>query len=236
MKKVLFVSLGILFSPFSFSQKMSREEFMKDSTAIMRPKLVRPQIKFDNRLTFYEGQTLAINGFDAGVLLKEKLRLTLGYYKLNEDLNAFKETIDSIDVGHRIKIEYGTINTEVIYRNTRYFSLGMPLEIGFGKSELKFLNTAKDEVTKTESGFLAMAHFGLSATFKPIRSIGLKGMVGYRKTIFNQQKDFLFDGIFTSLGLNVDFREIIKDVKMIRLKNRYHHGREIENAVDMITD
>jgi hypothetical protein len=218
------------------AQKLSKEEFMRDSAAIMKPKLVRPQVKFDNRLTFYEGQTLAINGFDAGVLLKDKMRLTLGYYKLDDDLNAFKQTIDSIDVGRLIKIEYGALNTEIIYLDKRYFSLGMPLEIGAGINQLKYKNFTTDQITKVEKGFIAMAHFGLSATFKPIRWVGLKGMVGYRKTIFNQTKEFNFDGIFTSLGLNVDFREIIKDIKMIRLKKRYKRGNNIENAVDLITD
>src|SRR5436190_4296002 len=163
MNRILFLSLPILFSQTYFAQKMSKEQFLKDSAEIMRPKLVRPQVKFDNRLTFYEGQTLAINGFDAGVLLKDKMRLTLGYYKLDDDLNAFKETIDSVDIGRRIRIEYGTINTEIIYQNTRYFSLGMPLEIGVGKSELKYVDVISDQVTKKESGLLAMALFGLSA-------------------------------------------------------------------------
>jgi hypothetical protein len=218
------------------SQNLSKEQFLKDSAAIAGPKLVRPQVKFDNRLTFYEGQTLAINGFDAGVLLKDKMRITLGYYRMNDDLNAFKQTIDSVDIGRLINLNYGALNTEIIYLNTRYFSLGMPLEIGAGMTELKYKNFTTDQITRTDKGLIAMAHFGLSATFKPIRWVGLKGMVGYRKTVFNQVEDFNFDGIFTSIGLNVDFREIIKDIKMIRLKKKYKRGNQIENAVDLITD
>jgi hypothetical protein len=236
MKTSALVLLFSIFCSVSMSQKLSKAQFTEDSLKIMRPKLVRPQFKFDNRLTWYEGQTLVINGLDAGVLLKDKLRFTLGYYSLNDDLNAFKETIDSIDVGRLIKINYGSLNCEFIYKDARFFSLGMPLEIGVGQNELKYKNFETDEIYKKEKGFLAIAYFGLSATFKPIRWIGLKGIVGYRKSIFNQVKDFNFDGLFTSLGLNIDFREIVKDVQMFNLKKKYKRGNNISNAVDLITD
>ncbi len=235
MKKYLFI--GALFiTTAQQAQNLTTEQFLKDSAIIVAPKMIRPQVRFDNRFTMYEGQSLSINGFDAGVLLKDKLRVTLGYYKLDEDLNAFKETIDSVDVGRLIKIEYGSLNTEVIYMDRRYFALGMPLEIGVGQSELKYKNFTSGAITKIESGLLAIAHFGLSGTFKPIRWIGLKALVGYRKTIYNQQKEFKFDGLFTSLGVNFDFREIIQDIKMMRLKKKYRRGNRISNAVDIITD
>jgi hypothetical protein len=216
--------------------QQNREQFIKDSTAIMQVRLVRPQFKLDNRVTWYEGQSLGLTGFDVGVLLKEKLRLTLGYYQLNENLNAFKRTIDSNDLGSLVNINYGALNTEFIYKNTRFISLGMPLEFGFGQNELRYKNFTTDEVYKTQRGFLAMAHFGMSGTFKPIRWIGLKGIIGYRKSIYNQVKDFNFDGIFFSLGLNLDVREIIKDIQMYNLKKRYKRGNNLGNAVDLITD
>lgn len=218
------------------AQKFDKADFIRDSLEIVKVKLVRPQVKFDNRLTFYEGQSLAINGFDVGVLLKDKMRLTLGYYRLNEDLNILKRTIDSIDIQRSIKIQYGAINTEIIYLDKRYFSLGLPLEIGIGYSQFKRLNYLTDQIINSQEGFLAMAHFGLAATFKPLRWIGLKGILGYRKTIFNQVSNFQFDGLFTSLGLNIDFHEIMSDIRMLRLKKKYHRGNPIENAVDIISD
>jgi hypothetical protein len=203
---------------------------------IMKPKLVRPQFKFDNRVTFYQGQSLFITGYDAGVLLKNKLRVALGYSGLNEDLNAFKETIDSVDVGRLIRIEYGSINIEFNYLDTRFFSLGMPLELAGGYNILRFKNFTTGEIYKTEEGILALSHFGLSGTFKPIRWFGLKGTVGYRKMLFNQVKEFDFNGFFTSLGFNVDFREIITDMMMYRLMKRHKRGNNVSNAVDLISD
>src|SRR3954469_19725258 len=86
------------------SQTRNQDDFVRDSLKIMSPKLVRPQAKFDNRQTIFRGQSLEITGFDAGVLLKDKLRITLGYYSLENDLNYFRQTIDSIDVGKNIQL------------------------------------------------------------------------------------------------------------------------------------
>lgn len=222
----------------AYSQtKAEKKAFIKDSTYIMRVKMVRPQFRIDNRNIFVKGEVITINGFDAGVLLKDKLRLTLGYYTLNNKLSAYKKTIDNVEYEREIKLNYGSLNSEFIYKNTRFFSLGMPLEIGFGKNTLYYINPAGERVGESKSGALMITDFGLSVTFKPIRWIGLKGIIGYRKTVFNQVKDFDFDGICTSIGLNIDIREIVKDVQMFRLKKKYRKKfNSIETAVDLITD
>ena len=216
--------------------QQQNSDFERDSIKLSRPKLVRPQFKFDNRVTFYEGQSLFLRGYDAGVLLKNKLRIALGYSGLNEDLNAFKETIDSVDVGRLIKIDYGSLNIEFEYLETRFFSLGMPLELAGGYNVLRFKNFTTDEIYKTEEGVLLLSHFGLSGTFRPIRWFGLKGTAGYRKMLFNQVKEFAFDGFFTSLAFVVDFREIITDIQMYRFMKRHKRGNRISNAVDLISD
>jgi hypothetical protein len=219
--------------------KLSRKEkaqFIKDSTEIVRVRIVRPQLRLDNRNLFYKNQSINVSGIDAGVLLKDKLRLTVGYYTLSNNLTSYEKIIDNEKYDRRLKLQYGSLNTEMVYKNTRYFSLGMPLEFGFGKNQLQYKHSVTEELYASESGFVILSDFGLSATFKPIRWIGLKGMIGYRKTLFNQVKDFRFDGLFTSVGLNVDIREIIKDMQLFRLKRKYKKGNAVETAVDLITD
>lgn len=224
-------------TPFIHAQKkLNKKQFIKDSIEIMRPKLVRPQFKIDNRLVFYKKQSIPLNGIDAGVLLKSKLRVTLGYYWLNDNLSHFKSTVNGADIDRHLALKYASINTEFIFKNTRFFSLGMPLEFSFGRNELTYKDYVNNETFSRDWGFIMMTDFGLSATFKPLRWIGIKGMAGYRKTLFNQVKGFQFDGFFTALGLNVDFREIIKDVRMFNLKRKHNRGNSISNAVDLITD
>lgn len=232
----LFLSSCISCFPLLSQTKRDRAQFVKDSVHIMRVKLVRPQFRLDNRNLLFKGQALNVSGVDAGVLLKNKLRITLGYYSLSNALNYYEKVINDETYQRQLKLQYGSLNTEIIYRNMRYLSLGMPLEFGLGTNSLTYQNRDNGSIYSRESGFVFLSDFGLSATFKPIRWIGLKGIVGYRKTLFNQVKDFRFDGLFTSIGLNVDLREIIKDVQMFNLKRRYKKGNSVENAVDLITD
>ncbi|MBL7932521.1 MAG: hypothetical protein JNL60_11500 [Bacteroidia bacterium] len=212
------------------------DNFIKDSLAIAKIKLIRPQLKFDNRVNFYGKQGLPITGFDAGVLLANKLRLTLGYYKMADRLKDDQYVKNDTAFGTLIRLEYGSFNTELIYKDWRFFSLGMPLEIGAGMNTFVDKNMASDRVVQTKSGALLFVNFGLSGTFKPMRFLGLKAIIGYRKVAYNQVKSFNFDGLFTSIGLNLDVHFITKAVKMFRLKKRYQRGDNITNAVDILTN
>lgn len=248
--RYFFIITAILLPLLSFSQKqqvknapkkssqkkLTRSQFTKDSIEIMKMKNVRPQLRVDNRMTYHKGQTLNLNGIDAGVLLKDKLRITLGYYYLRDDLNAYQTIIDEEEVTRNIQLNYGSINTEFIYLNTRFLSLGMPLDFGFGRNQVQFKNIVTEETFGRKKGFVFLTDFGLSAIVKPIRAIGIRGAVGYRKLILNPVTNFNFNGFFTSLGISVDVFEIIKDVRMYNLKRRYKRGNDLENAVDLITD
>lgn len=237
-KNLLFL-ITIILSCFKINaqQKITKKQFIADSLKIIKTRLVRPQVRLDNRLTFLNGQKLSISGVDAGVLLKEKLRLTVGYYGVSDKLTALKKNIDYIDYQGEYKLNYGALNTEFIYKNTRFFSLGMPLEFGFGNNSLNYVSRTNNLQTDMQQGFIVMSYFGLSATFKPIRCIGLKAAFGYRKTLFNQIKNLAFDGIYASVGISIDFREIVKDYQMYKLKKRYRKNiNSVETAVDLITD
>ncbi|MDQ3111009.1 MAG: hypothetical protein M3R17_14035 [Bacteroidota bacterium] len=221
---------------FAFGQSSGNDQFIKDSLAIVGVKLVRPQFKFDNRVTFYDGRPLSITGFDAGVLLSDKLRFTLGYYSMDDQLKGDNFMADGQEFGRFMKLKYGSLNTEFIYKDTRFLSLGMPVEIGAGVNMLENKNITKNELIMRQSGAIIFVNFGMSATFKPMRFLGLKGMVGYRKVAYNQIDNFNFDGFFTSIGLNIDIHAIVTDVKMYRLMKRYDRGNNLANAVEIITD
>lgn len=203
----------------------------------MKPKVVRPQFRLDNRLTFLNNQRITISGLDAGVLLKNKLRITLGYYWASDQPTSLKKTLDNVEYPGRFDMNYGSLNMEFIYLNKRFFSLGMPLEFGLGSNSLYYQSEANNLLPEKQSGILALSYFGLSATFKPIRWIGLKAAFGYRKTLYNKVQQLRYDGIYTSVGLAVDFREIITDYRMYKLKKKYRkNSNSIETAVDLITD
>jgi len=229
--------LLIAASAHAFAQDtLSEAQFRKDSLEIVKVKLARPQFKFDNRITFAEEQAMAITGFDLGVLLKDKLRVTLGYYGMKERLKAYDIIKGEETFGRLVELKYGSLNTELIYKDTRFLSLGMPLEVGAGVNTFQNVNITTGETLSTRSGGLAFVNFGMSATFKPLRFLGLKGIIGYRKVAYNQVKDFNFDGFFTSIGLNIDVHAVVTDIRMYKLMKRYKRGNNISNAVEIITD
>lgn len=234
--KYLLVPIFMLAAATMRGQDAVPDQFINDSLEIVKVKLVRPQFRFDNRQTFVGKQAFSITGFDVGVLLSEKLRFTLGYYSMSDRIKEFDEVIEGIEYGRLVDLRYGAINTELIYRDTRFLSFGMPLEIGVGMNKFQRVNIASGEVLQTQQGAIAFVNFGMSATFKPMRFLGLKGMVGYRKVAFNQVKDYNFDGFFTGIGLNIDIHAIVTDFRMYRLMKRYHRGNNIANAVQILTD
>jgi hypothetical protein len=239
MARISIITLFITLISFTCEAQhsLSKKQFLADSIKIVEPKLVRPQFRFDNRLTFLKGQKLNITGFDFGVLLKNKLRVTIGYYQLSDQINELQKTIYDTSYYCNYNLKYGALNIEFIYKDTRFFSLGMPIEFGFGGNSTSFNNDFSPKLIDPKSGFVALAYFGLSGTFKPIRWIGLKGAFGYRKMLLNTVSEIALDGFYTSVGLAIDFREITVDYKLFKLKKRYRKNlSSLENAVDLITD
>ena len=211
----IFFALVIISSAMHSQTKKQRAAFVKDSIYIMRVKLIRPQLRGDNRNLFYKNQIITINGLDAGILLRDKIRLTLGYYATVNNLKDDKKIVDGAEWERQLKLQYVGFNTEIIYKNTRFVSLGLPVEFGYGRNSLQYINAITQEIELKESSGIFLTDFGLSMTFKPIRWIGVKGVLGYRKTLFNKVSNFHFDGPFASIGLNADIREVIKDVECL---------------------
>ncbi len=239
--KQLIITLILLLLPeFNFSQtkKFTKKQFIIDSLRIIRPLIARPQFRIDNRIVFFSKQLVNVSGLDAGVVLKEKLRITLGYYSLSSNnISALNKSVDAVLYKADYRLNYGALNLEFIYKNTRFFSLGMPVEFAVGKNTLKYRSAIDEIESDMSNGTIVLTYFGLSGTFKPIRWIGLKVSGGYRKAIFNQIKDVNSNGLYMALGLAIDFREIIRDTRMYNLKRKYRKNfNAVGTAVDLITD
>lgn len=235
MFKIKLILFFLFWGLIVLSQDTIQNNFIKDSLYIIRSKLIRPQFKFDNRVAFHGSQGLPINGFDLGVLLDNKLRFTVGYYTMFGRLKEFDIQNEGQEFTKTVQMNYGSINTELIYKNWRFVSLGMPLEIAGGVNTFKDKNMTTGDVNSTTTGGLLFINFGVAGTFKPMRFMGLKVIAGYRKQVYNQVKDFNFDGFFTSIGLNIDIQEFARDVKMFRLMKKYKKGNKITNLVNILT-
>lgn len=210
--------------------------FLRDSIKIITPKLLSLEARLDSRASSFQKTEVNIYGYYIGVMIKEKLSMGLGYYRISTVLPA-KTTINGVNTGTSLVVNCGSINSELIYLDRRFFSLGFPLEFAFGQYNLTSTNTDNNTLISQQVKFLAFANFGLSGTFKPFKFVGLKVMGGYRKSIYPEEKKFEFNGLYTSLGLFVDLADILGNIKMYKLMKRYGKVKNaLSTKVDLFTD
>ena len=210
--------------------------FRKDSLLIITPKLVRTELRLDSRASTFQGTEVNIYGYYFGVMIKSKLSLGLGYYRISTVLPA-KNVVNGVNINTSLVVNCGSLNTELIYYNRRYISLGFPLEFAFGQYNLTNASSDEGKIINQQVKFLAFANFGLSGTFKPFQFIGLKLMAGYRKCIYPEEKVFNFNGVYTSLGLYIDFADFMSNIKMYKLLKRNHKVKNaLSTNVDLFTD
>jgi hypothetical protein len=210
--------------------------FLRDSIKLATPKLVRIQARLDSRASSFQGTEVNIYGYYIGAMIKSKLSLGLAYYRISTVLPA-KKVINGVNTGTSLVVNCGSFNSELIYFNRRYISLGFPLEFAVGQYNLTNTITDDNSVISQQIKFLAFINFGLSATFKPFQFIGLKLMAGYRKSIYPEEKVFEFNGVYSSLGLYVDVADIVHNIKMYKLMKRYNRVKNpLSTRVDLFTD
>ncbi|HKC69779.1 MAG TPA: hypothetical protein VKG26_16185 [Bacteroidia bacterium] len=214
----------------------SEANFLIDSIRLITPKLISTGARIDSRASSFQGNQVNIYGYYIGVTVKGKLDLGIGYYRINTILPAVKK-INGVNTGTSLVVNCGSINSELTYYNRRFISLGFPLEFAFGQYNLTNTNTDNNTLISQQIKFLAFANFGLSGTFKPFKFVGLKLMAGYRKSIYPEEKTFEFNGVYSNLGLFVDFADFIVNIKMYKLMKRYHKVKNpISTYVDLFTD
>lgn len=224
-------------APRKLPADSAQANFIRDSLKLITPKLLRMEARIDSRASSFQKAEVNIYGYYAGVMIKSKLSLGLAYYRINTILPA-TTVVNGMNTHTSLVVNCGSINSELIYYNRRFISLGFPLEIALGQYNLtNTMADNNDKLINQQIKFLAFANFGLSGTFKPFQFLGLKLMVGYRKSIYPEEKVFEFNGVYSSLGLFVDFADIKTNLKMYRLMK--HYGK-VQNAlstyVDLFTD
>lgn len=202
--------------------KARKDKYIADSIKICKPEIFRPQLGFDNRKSFIRNSPIDIDGYFAGILYKRHYRFTLGYYQVENQIKANKRILNQQVVNIRdLELHYVTFNFEWLIFNKRYFKLGLPTDLGFGFSNVSIYDENKTKLIYHSSGNFAPMSLGIDLTIKPIRWIGISGLIGYRKILRNTEKNIDFDGLFYSYGLTLDIKGIIKDFRLHRLKKQY---------------
>jgi hypothetical protein len=226
---MLFVFCSHLQSQTDSVYKKARLNYVSDSIKISKPKYIRPQLGFDNRKSFIRNSPVDITGYYAGIIVKNHFKFTLGYYRVNAEGRANKKLKDKAVVTIRdLELYYTTFNFEYLPVNKRFIKLGLPIDFGYGFSNLNIYSEDKTKTLYKSSGQFIPFSIGTELTLKPLRWIGLNGLVGYRKILKNSEPRIDFDGLFYSYGISIEVKEIIKDMRLFYAKKRFKKAMNIK--------
>src|ERR1700751_3394378 len=70
------------------SKDTSEAAFLRDSLKLTAPKLIRTEARIDSRASTFQKAQVNIYGYYVGLMIKSKLSLGLGYYRINTLLPA----------------------------------------------------------------------------------------------------------------------------------------------------
>lgn len=187
-----------------------------DSAHTYRFKKLRPYLNADSRNSFNPTNLTNISGLQYGVRVNEYHTFGIGLYTLSR----FSTNNTPIDAIFKINsLGYMNLFYEYILLNKKYYRLSLPFEVGVGGFEGKSLDTLS---TKTNILKLFVP-LGAAAKFvvKPVRWMGISTMIGYRYIPYKQNL-VDYDGLYYSVGVWVDFRQIYRDIKYYGVqKKRY---------------
>jgi hypothetical protein len=206
-----------------FTSKIKIDSLTKklevDSAHTYRFKKLRPYLNADSRNSFNPTNLTNISGLQYGVRVNEFHTFGIGLYTLSR----FSTNNNPIQAIYKVdRLGYMNVFYEYILLNKRYYRITLPFEVGVGGFQGKSLDTL---ATRTSISKLFVP-LGAAAKFvvKPVKWIGISTMIGYRYIPYKQNL-IDYDGLYYSLGIWVDFRQIYRDIKYYGVqKKRYRRN------------
>jgi hypothetical protein len=176
--------LFILIS-FSFFISISKSQPTLDSIKFCLQQ--RPQIflKLDGRSSFIDNSRAKIFGIKGGLNYGKRLMFGIGYNQLSQPAGNFDELFYFYDtkgklnpvVAH-LKMYYFSAYAEYVFYQTTHWELGLPLQIGLGKSYYTYNFSGSKKKTEETLNFIYEP--AISIEYKFVKWIGVGADVGYR--------------------------------------------------------
>ncbi len=224
----------LLFLQISFAQSDSlkkqkvdslTKKLVLDSLHTYRFKKLRPYANVDSRNSFVTSNLTNLSGFQLGVIVNEYHTFGFGIYTLtkfsksNSPLNAISEFN---------RFGYVNVFYEYFLLNKRYLEIDLPFEVGVGGFKANLRDTSATGLSKIEKWFVPLGA-GVKFIVKPARWIGISSMIGYRYIPYKQNL-LDYDGLYYSLGVWVDFRQIYRDIKYLGIQKKKYR-RDVQNVL-----
>jgi hypothetical protein len=235
LKTLLVLSLSLLPKPLLQAQNKAfkldslKQQFIKDSTWIFRPKHVFPLLASDQRNSFINGKPVNIWGIKAGVTLYDRHNMGLGGYSVTNSTQRYVARLDRT-INQNTTLQYLTTFYEYSFIETRWWEVGVPVEIGIGKYNISSTDANTGRVLPSRKGFVVPLGTALDINFKPTKWFAINVMGGYRFVITDNSR-LNFNGWFYSFGGTIYLRQIIQDLRYFDKKRNYKKELEIINRL-----
>jgi hypothetical protein len=184
---------------------------------------LKPAGDFDQRFSFIDNQGVSIWGYRIGVAVNDKYKVGIGGYFLKQQLAGVRVDAAGIPINQLTKnVYYGTIYLEPFIFRRKRWEMSMVFELGYGKAVLDSTNKIRGRfLTKTEEQVFIPAGMGYSVNLiipdikglHFLTYLGLNGMIGLRKAVFESDLKYNFDGWYWSIGSAVFIDKIFSDLK-----------------------
>jgi len=193
-----------------------RQQFVKDSTWIFRPKHVFPLLASDQRNSFIGGKPVNIWGIKAGVTLYDRHNMGLGGYSVTNATQRYVARLDRT-INQNTTLQYVTTFYEYSFIERRWWEVGVPIEIGVGKYNISSADANTGKILPNRSGLLMPLGAALDINFKPTRWFAVNVMGGYRFVMADNAR-LNFSGWFYSFGGTIYVRQILQDLRYVNRK------------------
>ncbi len=194
------------------------QKFKKDSAHIYRFQKLRPFLGLDNRNSFIKDVPVNVRGIQFGVVINERHTTGLGFYAVNGNTSKnVKTKVGNEDALTTLQLNYITLFYQYALIDKKHFELDIPLELGLGGFDVKTVSQKDGRILQDKKGGLIPFGFGLNFVYKPLKQIGISAMIGYR-LVAEKNPTLNFNGLYYSIGLAFDIRQIIRDIRFYGFK------------------
>lgn len=205
------------------AQDSNTAQVMKADSLPKKKKLsLKPAGDFDQRFSFIDKEGVSIWGYRIGLSVNDKYKVGIGGYFLKQESAGIKLDATGTPINQLTKsLYYGTIYYEPFLFRRKRWEMSMVFELGYGKAELDSTNKIRGRfLTKSEKQDFIPAGMGYSVNLiMPeikglhfLTYLGLNGMIGLRKAVFNSDLKYNYDGWYWSIGSAVFLDKIISDL------------------------
>ena len=199
--------------------------FGQASTPLTRHS-IQPTTDFDQRFYHVNGEKQNVWGYRIGILVNEKYKLGLGGYYMNRTTDLQPEATQygrttAAAIAFNKKLYLGTVYYEPFLLRRSLWETSLVFETGYGRT-VNYTEDKNDSrpVNKNNAALVPVGA-GLSLNFKPpvlfnlrcFRWIGVNAMAGYRAAVYQQDKQYNYDGAYWSISGAIFLDKMLEDYR-----------------------